>query len=61
MVLNAAKLQATNSLYRFDFVEGIKEEGRELIAISLHSTLSQLSAEIVGRQMGSGALKLEPQ
>lgn len=60
IVLNTEKLQATNSLYRFDFDKVIDDAQRQMIVISIHSTLSQLSAELVGRQLGSGALKLEP-
>lgn len=60
MVLNTEKLQATNSLYRFKFAEDVNFAEQQMVAISMHSTLSQLSAELVGRQLGSGALKLEP-
>jgi adenine-specific DNA-methyltransferase len=60
IVLNSQKLQATNSLYRFDFISGLKKKEREMFAISFLSTFSQLSAEMNGRQLGSGGLKLEP-
>lgn len=60
MVLNSQKLQATNSLYRFNFTSGLKNEEQEMFAISLLTSFSQVSAEINGRQLGSGGLKLEP-
>lgn len=60
MVLNSQKLQATNSLYRFNFASGLKEEQQQMLAISILTSFSQLSAEINGRQLGSGGLKLEP-
>lgn len=60
MVLNPKKLQATNSLYRFNFALGLDKSNQRLLAISMLTTFSQLSAELNGRQLGSGGLKLEP-
>ncbi|MGV8867428.1 MAG: HsdM family class I SAM-dependent methyltransferase [Janthinobacterium svalbardensis] len=59
LVLNTANLQNTNSLYRVVFLEPDKNF-QKMVCISLLSTFSQLSAELEGRPMGSGALKLEP-
>lgn len=60
MVLNSQKLQATNSLYRFSFASGANVARRKMLALSMLTTFSQLSAELNGRQLGSGGLKLEP-
>jgi hypothetical protein len=60
VVLNSTPYSATNSVYRVFFKEGITLKQRKLAAISIHSTFSQLSAEIEGYARGSGALKLEP-
>ncbi len=60
MVLNSQKLQATNSLYRFNFTSELNNAKQKMLAISMLTSFSQLSAEINGRQLGSGGLKLEP-
>ncbi|MDH2915508.1 MAG: N-6 DNA methylase [Gallionella sp.] len=60
MVLNSEKLQATNTLYRFFFKTGLNISFQKMLAISMMTSFSQLSAELNGRQLGSGGLKLEP-
>jgi adenine-specific DNA-methyltransferase len=60
IVLNQGKIQCTNSIHRVFFKESITEYDRKLIALSLLSSFSQLSAEIEGRNYGSGVLKHEP-
>jgi hypothetical protein len=42
------------------FHKGLSRIQRQAIVLSLHSSLSQLSAEFEGRAYGSGVLKLEP-
>lgn len=59
LVINEASANCTNSLYRVT----LKDEAHvdiKIVAISLCSTFSQLSAESLGHGRGSGALKLEP-
>jgi hypothetical protein len=60
LVLNDARVNCTNSIYRVFFKEDLKEQDKLLVAISLLSTFSQLSAEFEGRPYGSGVLKHEP-
>ncbi len=60
MILNRANTTSTNTIHRIYFDPCINESRQMLIAISLLSSYSQLSAEIVGRSYGSGVLKLEP-
>lgn len=60
IVLNAAQCQCTNTIHRLYFDAKLKMYQRKLIAISVLSSFSQLSAELVGRRYGSGVLKHEP-
>ncbi|WP_151978523.1 N-6 DNA methylase [Acinetobacter soli] len=61
MVLNDAKVTCTNTIYRAYFIkEKSSDVERKLIAISLLTSFSQLSAEFTGRRYGSGVLKHEP-
>jgi methylase of polypeptide subunit release factors len=59
LVLNNAKANATNALYRVKFKHGAKKY-EKLVAIAMQTTLTQLAAELLGHYRGSGALKLEP-
>jgi adenine-specific DNA-methyltransferase len=59
VVVNDAKADTTNGLYRVQFKPGAKRKSK-LIAISMQTTFAQLAAEQLGRALGSGALKLEP-
>ena len=59
LVLNKALANCTNSIYRV-FFKDLSESQIKLAAISMNSTFTQLSAELIGHSRGSGALKLEP-
>lgn len=60
IALNEAKINCTNSIHRVYFKKGTPFYTQKLLAISLLSSFSQLSAEIEGRKYGSGVLKHEP-
>lgn len=60
LVLNPYGFTNTNTIHRVYFLETMNEAARKLIAISLLTSFSQLSAELVGRRYGSGVLKHEP-
>lgn len=60
LVLNSAGVNCTNSVHRGNFKNCKSEAEKKLISLTTLSTFSQLSAEIVGRSYGSGALKHEP-
>jgi hypothetical protein len=60
IVLNNARINCTNTVHRLFFNDGITTEAQKLVAISLSTTFSQLSAELEGRNYGSGVLKIEP-
>lgn len=60
LVLNGLGCNGTNTVHRVYFGEGIGLDVRRLAALSLLTTFSQLSAEMVGRRYGSGVLKHEP-
>lgn len=60
LVLNPYGFTNTNTIHRVYFSETVDDVSRKLIAISLLTSFSQLSAELVGRRYGSGVLKHEP-
>lgn len=60
IVINKAKINATNSIHRLYLRENVTEKDLKLASISILSTFSQLSAEIEGRTYGAGVLKHEP-
>jgi len=60
IVLNQSKSTCTNTIHRVYFDESINSRMRKLMAISILTTFSQVSAELVGRRYGSGVLKHEP-
>lgn len=60
LVLNEGQFNCTNSVHRAYFREQVPTSQRQLVALSILSTFSQISAEICGRSYGSGALKHEP-
>jgi adenine-specific DNA methylase len=60
IILNKCGINATNTIHRVYFKPGISAARRKLIALSLLSSFSQLSAEIEGRSYGGGVLKHEP-
>ena len=60
LVVNRARLNCTNNLLRVWFKKDSSKLLPELFAISLASTMGQVTAEIFGRACGSGGLKIEP-
>jgi adenine-specific DNA methylase len=60
IVLNDHKINCTNSIHRIYFNRAIAPEKYRLVALSLLTSFSQLSAEVEGKGYGSGVLKLEP-
>jgi len=60
IVLNRSNKTSTNTIHRVFFKPKTRLYIQKLIAISLLTTFSQLSAEIEGRSYGSGVLKHEP-
>jgi len=60
LVLNTARVQSLNNIHRVYLKPTATTKSLMLAAISLWSTIGQLSAEIVGRSYGDGVLKLEP-
>lgn len=60
LVLNLAGINCTNTLHRAFFRIPMTAQQQKLVAISLLTSFSQLSAEFVGRRYGSGVLKHEP-
>jgi hypothetical protein len=60
LVLNTARTTSLNSVHRVYFFDHTQQDLQQLLAISLVSTFSQVSAEICGRTYGDGVLKLEP-
>lgn len=60
IVLNKLGITSTNTIHRVFFKSKTKKYMQKLIAISILTTFSQLSAEIEGRSYGSGVLKHEP-
>ncbi len=60
LVLNPNGITCTNTIHRVYFLDALNQSLRQLITISLLTSFSQLSAELVGRHYGSGVLKHEP-
>jgi hypothetical protein len=60
IVLNQSGFYCTNTIHRVFFTKRLSKCEQVALCLSLHSSYSQLSAEIEGRQYGSGVLKLEP-
>ncbi|EOU3039696.1 HsdM family class I SAM-dependent methyltransferase [Pseudomonas aeruginosa] len=60
LLINSAKANCTNSVYRMFLKERTSANRKKFIALSFLSTFTQTHAEIIGRPCGSGALKLEP-
>lgn len=59
LILNSAKVNCTNTIHRVYFHKDLRGIDRKLAAITMQSTISQLSAEIEGRLYGGGVLKHE--
>lgn len=60
LVLNSERANCTNTIHRVFFNEHVGDTLRYIAAISMLTTFSQISAELVGRRYGSGVLKHEP-
>jgi hypothetical protein len=60
IVLNPDACANTNTIHRVYFKQTLAPLQRKLLAISILTSYSQLSAELVGRRYGSGVLKHEP-
>lgn len=60
LVINELGINCTNTIHRVYFKESLSILDRKLVAISLLTSFSQISAEFVGRRYGSGVLKHEP-
>ena len=59
LVLNEAKVNSTNTIHSVFFDDSISEEVARATVAALCSSLSALTAELVGRAYGGGVLKLE--
>jgi len=60
LVVNQSRYTCTNNILRLFWKEERPAEDWLRLALGTVSTLSQLSAELVGRSYGGGVLKLEP-
>jgi len=60
LVVNQSRYTCTNNILRLLWKKGRPAQEWLRLAIGTLSTLSQLSAELVGRSYGGGVLKLEP-
>lgn len=60
IAINHAGINSTNSVHRLYARRQLNQHELKLIAISILSTFSQLSAEFEGRTYGAGVLKHEP-
>lgn len=60
IILNDGGVDCTNTLHRINFKGHTGQSQKKLIAISLMTTFSQISAELEGRTYGGGVLKVEP-
>ncbi len=60
LVVNQSGYTCTNNILRLEWHEGKADHEWFLLSLGTLSSLSQLSAELVGRSYGGGVLKLEP-
>lgn len=60
LALNEARISCTNAIHSVTWREFVSERNAKAIVLGSLSTLTQFSAEIVGRSYGGGVLKLEP-
>lgn len=60
LVLNWFHAVCTNSVHIVNWTKPLSRQMAASVALSFLSTLSRLSAELVGRSYGGGVLKLEP-
>lgn len=59
-VINNANVTCTNSLFRLYERTRLSDKEKLLYAMSIQTSFSQLSAELVSKRYGSGVLKIEP-
>jgi len=59
LVLNTSRVNSTNTIHRVYFKPFVSRLQTKIIAISMLSTFSQISAESEGRSYGAGVLKHE--
>jgi adenine-specific DNA-methyltransferase len=59
LTLNFANATCTNAIHRLWWTESLSEERRRLLSLASLSSLFGLSAELCGRSVGGGALKIE--
>jgi len=60
LVLNSNGLLSTNTVHQVEFSDGVDENTKRWIQFSMLTSISQVSAELVGRTYGGGVLKIEP-
>jgi len=60
IVVNGARSCCTNALHRLWWLGESLRKRNEVVALASLTSLAALSAELVGRNYGGGALKLEP-
>lgn len=60
LALNEARGTSTNTIHHILFKNILPRYRKRAIALAVQSTITQVSAELVGRTYGSGVLKLEP-
>jgi adenine-specific DNA-methyltransferase len=60
LALNEAEGTSTNTIHHILFKKPLPRYRKRALALAIQSTITQLSAEFVGRSYGSGVLKLEP-
>lgn len=60
LVLNGAGCSCTNTIHRVFFNDQVDEVTAKLLAITMLTSFTQVSAELTGRRYGSGVLKHEP-
>lgn len=57
---NSDGLLSTNTIHNVFFKEGLDENTKKWIQLSMFSSISQLSIELLARTYGGGVLKMEP-
>lgn len=60
IALNSEGILSTNTVHQVVFLNEIDENTKKWIQFSMLTSISQLSAELVGRTYGGGVLKIEP-
>jgi len=60
LVLNSNGLLSTNTVHQVEFLDEVDENTKKWIQFSMLTSISQVSAELVGRTYGGGVLKIEP-